>query len=261
MCVGSHRRQRLAREDQRHGPAAMFERDLPALRGFHRVRRAQHQHVGHGAQRCQDLHGLVRRPVFSDADRVVAEDELHRQPHQRRHAHGRALVVREGQIGQAQGDHPAMRRHAIGHGAHDMLAHAAVDVGAGAVVRRESPQAPLVAHGRFEVGAGHHALGQHLGEQSADLGRDGDASRRRRTPARGACIRAGLRASRPAARPPARAGTRPARGGRAAAGLPGLVLAPAAAPGVAPGAQHRLRHFEGPCGQPSRVRAASASSG
>ena len=71
--------------------------------------------------------------VAADADGVVAEHELDRQAHQRGHAHGRALVVGEGEVGHRQRHHAAMRGHAVGHRAHHVFAHAAVHVGAAPV--------------------------------------------------------------------------------------------------------------------------------
>ena len=183
------------------GPRAMLERDLPALGRLDRIGRTQHQHVGHRAQRRQDLHRLVRRAVAADADRVVAEHELHRQPHQRGHAHRRALVVGERQVGDRQRHDAAVRRHAVGHRAHHVLAHAAVHVGAAAVLRREGAQAPLVVGGRLEVGASDHALGHAIDEQVVDLGGDEDAARAAaRDRARRACTPAARRASLRAAR-------------------------------------------------------------
>ncbi len=140
----AHVGQDLVREHQAHRAAAMFERERPAFRSLDGIGRAHHQHVRHGAQAGEDLHRLVRRAVPADADRVVAEDELDRQAHQRGHAHRRAFVVGEGEVGHRQRDHAAVRRQAVGHRRHDVLAHAAVHVGAAAVARGESRQALLV---------------------------------------------------------------------------------------------------------------------
>jgi len=50
---------------------------------------------GHGPQGSQLLDGLVRRPVFSNANRVVRENVHRRNFHQRAEAHARPHVVAE----------------------------------------------------------------------------------------------------------------------------------------------------------------------
>ncbi len=73
-----------------------------------------------------------------------------------------------------------MGGHAVGHCAHHVLAHAAMHIGSGAVSGGERREAALVAGGRFQVGAAHHALGQHRREPVVDLCGDEDAAGGRR---------------------------------------------------------------------------------
>ena len=157
----------------------MGQSRFPTFGRLDRVRRAHHQHVGHGPQRRQNFNRLVCGAVFADADRVVAEHEFHGQAHQCGHAHGGALVVGKSQIGHRQRQHTAMRGHAVGHGAHDMFAHTAMHIGALAVGGREGRQAPFVAGRCFQIRAAHHALGQPRCQQVVDFGRDEDAAGRR----------------------------------------------------------------------------------
>ena len=65
---GAQRREVLTRQRENRGTSGFFQRQLPAFRRLYRVRRAEHPHIRHGAQRRQMLHRLMRGTVFAQPD-------------------------------------------------------------------------------------------------------------------------------------------------------------------------------------------------
>ena len=79
----------------------------------------------------QVFHRLVRRPIGTQADRVMREDKQRVDAHECCHADGRTRVVTENKERRAKWDETAVRCHAIDCGAHTELTHAEEDVLAG----------------------------------------------------------------------------------------------------------------------------------
>ena len=116
------------------------ERHLPQLQGFIRVAGAQGQQPRRGAQLGQVLDWLVRRTVFTHANRVVGKHEHHRQLHDRRQADRRFHVVAEYQ--ERRGVRPQVRqRHAVGNRPHGVFADAEMQIAAAVVLGTETPGA------------------------------------------------------------------------------------------------------------------------
>ena len=112
--VAALRRQRLAGQHQQAGAVGAADRQLPALRGFQRVGRAEHVQVRHGAQAGEVLDRLVGRAVLAQADRIVGQHVDHPLAHQRGQPDRRAHVVGEDEERAGVGDQPAVQRHAVG---------------------------------------------------------------------------------------------------------------------------------------------------
>ncbi len=158
------RRHRLAREDQHAGRLLRVERGLPGIGRLVGVARADRVEPGHGAQRGELLDRLVRRAVLADADRVVREHEDRRHLHDRREPQRRAHIVRKDEEGAGVGAQIG-ERHAVGGGAHAMLANAEMHVAAVVAARLERA-------GVLDVGLGR---GREIGgaaDQPGDGGRD-----------------------------------------------------------------------------------------
>ena len=81
-CVRSSVGRACRRQDQRDWLVVQLHDDLPGLRHFVGVGRAQHDQPGNRPQRGKLLDRLVRRPVFADADRIVRENVDHRHFHE-----------------------------------------------------------------------------------------------------------------------------------------------------------------------------------
>ena len=111
-------------------------------------------------------------PLRADADGVMAEHELHRQAHHGRDAQRRPHVVGEDQIGDADRHHAAMRRHAVQHRAHRVLADAVMDVAAAAVLGGEGGELALVLRGALEVRRAGEQLRDGVGQQIDDVARE-----------------------------------------------------------------------------------------
>ena len=130
-----------------------------------RIGRAPDLESGDQSQRRRVLDALVRRAVFTEADRVVREDVDHALLHQRRHADRVAAVVAERQEGAAVRNEAAVQRQAVHHRGHAELAHAVVDVAAvvgravfGKSQRRRARRLRQVRAG--QVGRAAEQLGQ-----------------------------------------------------------------------------------------------------
>ncbi len=119
------------------GLSSPLERELPALGRLHRVRRAEDEEVGDGAERRELLDRLVGRTVLAEADRIVGHDEDDPVAHQRGEADRRPAIVGEDEERAAIGDEPAVERHAVHRRRHAVLAHAPADVAPGEVGRRD----------------------------------------------------------------------------------------------------------------------------
>src|SRR5213082_268801 len=118
-----------------------------------------HQPVEHAAR---VLHRLVRRAVLAEADAVVREHVDHALAHEGRDALGVAAVVREGEEGTAVGQVAAVQRDAVHERAHAELAHAVVDVVAGAAAAAHGDAA---ARGRQIRARQVGGAAEQLGEQ------------------------------------------------------------------------------------------------
>ncbi len=82
------------------------------------------------------LDGLMRRPVFSHADRVVGENVNRGDFHQRAEAHARPHVVAE--IKERGAERPEFRQgHAVHDRAHGVFSHAEVNVAPAILIRVE----------------------------------------------------------------------------------------------------------------------------
>ena len=108
--------------------APVLQRHAPGDSGLGGIARAPDIQVRDQAQRGSMFDRLVRRAVFTQADRVVREDMHHAQLHQRRHADRVAAVVAEGQKSAAIGNEAAVQRNAVHDRRHAELAHTVVDV-------------------------------------------------------------------------------------------------------------------------------------
>src|SRR5699024_10546621 len=120
--------QLLARKHQAARAGVVFDGDLPADRGFHRVARTPDVVAGDVAQAGQVLDRLVGGAVFAQADGVVGVDVDGGRRNQAAHAHGVARVVGKHQEGGVVRHQAAMQRQAGVDGGHAELAHAVVDV-------------------------------------------------------------------------------------------------------------------------------------
>ena len=118
----------LTGQRQHGGTVTVFDRDPPGLRGLVRVRGADDRQIWDGAQRGEVLHGLVRRPVFAEADAIVREHKNGRDVRQRRDADRRPVVIRENQERPAVGNQSAKQGHAVHGRGHRMFAHTEVEV-------------------------------------------------------------------------------------------------------------------------------------
>ena len=76
------------------GPSRARHRQLPALRRFHRVGRAEHVQVRHRPEGGEVLDRLVGRPVLAQADAVMRQHVDHPLPHERGEADRRAACSR-----------------------------------------------------------------------------------------------------------------------------------------------------------------------
>ena len=72
------------------GASSRSSASLPAFRRLHRIRRAEDEKIGDGAERRELLDRLVGRPVLAEADRIVGHDEDDAVAHQRREPDRRA---------------------------------------------------------------------------------------------------------------------------------------------------------------------------
>ncbi len=72
--------------------------------------------------------GLVRGPIFAQANRVVGHQVNHRQFHQRGQANRRADVIGKHQKCRRVRPHPAVQGHAIAARAHGVFAHPPGDI-------------------------------------------------------------------------------------------------------------------------------------
>eukprot|EP00968_Pinguiococcus_pyrenoidosus_P004601 scaffold301_cov243-Pinguiococcus_pyrenoidosus.AAC.106 len=97
---------------------------------FVAVRGADHLHVGHGAAGLEHLHGLVRRAVLAEQDRVVGGDEEQRELRQGGHAHGAKRVADEVEEGGAERTNPAVRGDAVADRGHAVLSDAEAQIAA-----------------------------------------------------------------------------------------------------------------------------------
>ena len=157
-------RQVLAGEHERGGAVAGQRAD-PCRGRFLAVRRAEHLHVGDGAQRDQLLDRLVRRPVLADADGVVGEDIGDGQVHERGEAHRVLHVIGEDEEGRAIGAQAAVQLDAVGDRRHRVFADAEVDVAPGIVLRGEVGALFHVRLiGRRQVGRAADQVGDAVGE-------------------------------------------------------------------------------------------------
>ena len=91
-----------------------------------------------GTKRRELLHGLMRRAVFAQADRVMGKNIQHPLTHQRRHPQRIARILHEDQECRTVGDKPAVQCNAIHNGGHRKLAHTVVEVITGGRLRRDS---------------------------------------------------------------------------------------------------------------------------
>src|SRR5215212_5782557 len=80
------------------------------------------------------------RTILTDGDAVMSKDEDHLEVREGGEADWRAHVVREDEEGRREGDHPAVRSHAVSGAAHGVLADTEVDVAPGVapIASRES---------------------------------------------------------------------------------------------------------------------------
>ena len=125
--------------------------------------------AGNEPQARDVLDRLVRGTVLAQADRVVRVDVDHALAHERGHAHGVARVVGEHQERAAEGDQPAVQRHAVHHRRHAELAHAVREVVAAAFAAHGPASRPAREVGMREVGRAADELRErrrHGGERA-----------------------------------------------------------------------------------------------
>jgi hypothetical protein len=91
------------------------QRQFPAFCGFDRVGGAEHVEIGDDAQRSQMFNRLMRGSVFAQTNGIMGHDIDDPNAHQCRQADRRTAIVGKDQEGAAEGNDPAMERHA-GHG-------------------------------------------------------------------------------------------------------------------------------------------------
>ncbi len=133
-------RQVLPRQDHRGRLIVELDEDPPGLDDLVRVGRSEDEEAGHGTERRQLLHGLMRRPVFADADRVVREDVHDGDLHQGGQADRPTGVVREDQ--ESRPVRPQLReRHAVRDRCGRVLAHPEVQVASGPALGLEAARA------------------------------------------------------------------------------------------------------------------------
>src|SRR5205085_6371956 len=131
-----------------------FHDQAPSFGDFVGVAGAQDDETGNGAHRGQLLDGLVRRPVFTDADGVVREDVDGRDLHDRAEAYAGARIIRKDHEARTVGAN-LREREAVEYGRHLVLAYAEVEVApqtilGGEIARAFKRQARLGRRG--EVG-------------------------------------------------------------------------------------------------------------
>jgi hypothetical protein len=143
-------RKALARQQQRGRPGVRLERSSPRGNRLARVGRPPNGQVRNRAERGEMLHGLMRRPVFADEDRVVREHERHRVLHHRGEPQRRAHVVAEDQERTDVRPDPAVERETVGDRPHGVLAHPVVDVAS--VELASLDERPTVETGRVRRG-------------------------------------------------------------------------------------------------------------
>ncbi len=176
----------------------------------------------------------------------VAEHELHRQAHHRGEAQGRAHIVGEDEIGDADRHDAAMRRHAVQHRAHGVLADAVVDIAAVGIPAAERGELALVPGRPFEVGSAREQLGDGVAQEVDDVARELDPVFRTRL-LKGAVAEGQERALPAVGQATFAQAVEQAAllGGQGLnTGLPSLVGGQAAPAGVAPGLEDRGRHLE-----------------
>src|SRR5581483_3013325 len=109
---------------------------LPGFYDFIGIARAEHDHIGHRPQRRKLFNGLVRGAVFSDADRIVGEDEDRWNLHERRQSHAGTHVITEiEECGPKCAD--AGERHSVYARTHDVLSNPEVQIAPGVASRLE----------------------------------------------------------------------------------------------------------------------------
>ena len=143
----------LAGEQERDGAVLARERDLPGDRGLVRVGGPDHPEVRNRAQGRVVLDGLVRRPVLSEADRVVRPDpddgetgergEPDRAPH---------VVAEDEKRGAVRLDHAAVQGEPVDDRAHAVLPHAEGDVAARVGLREDTGAVEAGARRLDQVG-------------------------------------------------------------------------------------------------------------
>ena len=138
--------QALACEDQGRRTRSVQYCRLPRFGRLIGVSRSDDGKVGHSAQIHDLLDGLVCRAVFSQSDAVVGEDKDGLFFLQRHQPHWRPHIVGESQKGCCIGDQPAVEGHAVGNGAHRVLANAKVQVA--------TAEAPFSSHSALRACGG-----------------------------------------------------------------------------------------------------------
>ncbi len=103
--------------------------------------------------------------VFAQANAVVREDPDRPDLHNGRQPDGGSHVVREDQEGRAIGDEAAVHGQPVDDGAHAVLAHAPVDVPAGAGGREAAAALDVCAGALGQVGRAAHQLRQLGGKR------------------------------------------------------------------------------------------------
>ena len=123
-------RQRLPRQGQCHRPVGAGHGRRPRLGRLVRVGRPDHRQVRNGTQGHQVLHGLVRRAVLPEPNRIVGEHVRDRLLHQGRQPHRRAQVVAKDQEGARVGLDAAVQGHPVRNARHRVLPDSEPDVSA-----------------------------------------------------------------------------------------------------------------------------------
>ena len=243
---------------EHRGPLGVGQGELPAFRRLDGIGGPEQKQVGHGPQAGQVLDRLMGRAVLAEADGIVGHHVDDAELHERRQPDRRPAIVGEGEEGAAEGDDPAVERHAVHHRAHGVLAHPVIEVAAAVVAGRDRRElVALGAVGAREVGraadegrqgvgdgADDPLVGDPGGDGGALLGKRGLQARERLRECRGQRARGR----------PVEFGPLPLVEGSAAR-LPGFARSPAPLAKGAPGGEDRVRHREG------RVRPAQRLAG